>query len=58
MMHTQVIDLKDNSLLQQKLFETNIKIKGNWKSDGEYTNLQTSIQTAIDKSIMKFKQRL
>jgi hypothetical protein len=58
MMHTQVIDLKDNSLLQQKLFETNVKIKGNWKSDGEYTNLQTAIQTAIDQSILKFKQRL
>ena len=57
-MHTQVIDLKDNSLLQQKLFETNVKIKGNWKSDGEYTNLQTAIQTAIDKSILKFKKRL
>jgi hypothetical protein len=55
---TQVIDLNDNSLLQQKRFETNTKIKGNWKGEGDYKNLQTAIQTTIDNSILKIKQKL
>ncbi|MFM9825656.1 hypothetical protein [Flavobacterium sp.] len=55
---TQIIDLKDNSLLQQKRFETNTKIKGSWKGEGDYKNLQTSIQKTIDKSVLKIKQKL
>lgn len=55
---TQIIDLKDNSLLQQKRFETNTKIKGNWKREGDYKNLQTAIQITIDNSILKLKQKL
>ena len=55
---TQIIDLKDNSLLQQKRFETHTGIKGGWKSGGNYQNLQTAIQSTIDKSILKIKERL
>lgn len=55
---TQIIDLKDNSLLQQKRFETNTGIKGGWNSGGNYKNLQTAIQSTIDKSILKIKERL
>jgi hypothetical protein len=55
---TQIINLKDNSLLQQKRFETNTKIKGNWKGEGDYKNLQTAIQTTIDNSILKIKKKL
>jgi hypothetical protein len=55
---TQIIDLKDNSLLQQKRFETNTKIKGDWRGDGDYKNLQTAIQKTIDNSILKIKERL
>jgi hypothetical protein len=55
---TQIIDLNDNSLLQQKRFETNISIKGNWKGEKDYKNLQTAIQETIDNSIMKIKNKL
>ena len=55
---TQIIDLKNNSLLQQNRFETNTGIKGDWTSGGDYKNLQTAIQTTIDKSILKIKEGL
>jgi ASC-1-like (ASCH) protein len=58
LMHSQVIDLKDNSLLQQKQSETTTKINGDWDKNGEYTNLQNAIQLAIDQSILKLKKRL
>ncbi|MFN7098974.1 MAG: hypothetical protein ACK4M4_01200 [Flavobacterium sp.] len=58
LMHSQVIDLKDNSLLQQKQAETTTSIKGDWDKNGEYTNLQNAIQLAIDQSILKLKKRL
>ncbi len=55
---TQIIDLKNNALLQQKRFETNTGIKGDWTSGGDYKNLQIAIQTTIDKSILKIKEGL
>lgn len=54
----QKMDLKNNSLLQQKRFETNTAIKSDWTSRGDYENLQTAIQTTIDKSILKIKEAL
>lgn len=55
---TQIINLNNNSLLMQKRFETNTGIKGDWTSGGNYKNLETAIQTTIDNSIMKIKEKL
>ncbi|HBK82430.1 MAG TPA: hypothetical protein DDZ41_02350 [Flavobacterium sp.] len=55
---TQIINLKNNSLLQQRRFESNVRIKGGIKSDENYQNLQNAIQEAIDRTISKLKSKL
>lgn len=52
---TEIIDLNDNSLLQQENMQTVATIKGNWKEGEDHDNLRNSIQEAIHKSISTLK---
>ncbi len=48
---TEIVDLEDNSLLQQDNFKNVAKINGNWKKGDDYENLRSSIQEAIQSSL-------
>jgi hypothetical protein len=54
---TEVIDLTDNSLLQQENFQTVAKMDGNWKKGEDFGNLTKSIQDAINSSITTLKTK-
>jgi hypothetical protein len=54
---TEVVDLNDNSLLQQETFQTAAKINGNWKEGEDFENLKNSIQDAINGSITTLKTK-
>ena len=54
---TEVVDLSDNSLLQQEMFQTTAKMNGNWKKGEDFGNLKNSIQDAINASIVTFKSK-
>ena len=54
---TEVIDLTDNSLLQQENFQTVAKMDGNWKKGEDFGNLTKSIQEAINSSITILKTK-
>jgi len=54
---TEVIDLTDNSLLQQEIFQTVAKMNGNWKKGEDFENLTSSIQDAINSSLKTFKTK-
>lgn len=54
---TEVIDLRDNSLLQQENMQTVANIKGNWKKGEDFENLRNSIQEAINNSITTLKRK-
>lgn len=54
----EVVDLADNSLLQQEIFQTTAKMNGNWKKGEDYGNLTNSIQDAINNSIKTLKTKL
>jgi len=55
---TELVDLNDNSLLQQETFQTIAKMQGNWKKGEDYGNLTSSIQEAINNSIITLKTKL
>ncbi|TDD94214.1 hypothetical protein [Flavobacterium cellulosilyticum] len=55
---TEFIDLNDNSLLQQDNIQTVTNINGNWKKEEDYENLKTSIQEAINKSVISLKTKI
>lgn len=54
---TEVIDLTDNSLLQQEIFQKVAKMNGNWKKGEDFENLTNSIQDAINSSLKMFKTK-
>lgn len=54
---TEIINLTDNSLLQQENFQTVAKIKGKWKEGEDFGNLTNSIQEAINSSISLLKTK-
>ena len=54
---TEVVDLADNSLLQQESFQTAAKMNGNWKKGEDFGNLKNSIQDAINSSIITLKTK-
>lgn len=54
---TEVIDITDNSLLQQENFQTVAKMNGNWKKGEDFGNLTNSIQDAINSSIKTLKTK-
>jgi hypothetical protein len=54
---TEVIDLNDNSLLQQETFQSAAKMNGNWKKGEDFENLKNSIQDAINSSITNLKTK-
>jgi hypothetical protein len=54
---TEVIDLNDNSLLQQENFQTVAKMNGNWKKGEDFVNLTNSINDAINNSISTLKTK-
>lgn len=54
---TELVDLNDNSLLQQETFQTIAKMQGNWKKGEDYGNLTSSIQEAINNSIITLKTK-
>jgi len=54
---TEIVDLTDNSLLQQDNFQTIAKINGNWKEGENYQNLKNAIQEAINNSIITLKSK-
>jgi hypothetical protein len=54
---TEVVDLSDNSLLQQENFQTVAKMNGNWKKGEDFENLKNSIQDAINNSITTLKTK-
>lgn len=54
---TEVIDLTDNSLLQQEMFQTVAKMNGNWKKGDDFGNLTNAIQDAIDSSLTTLKTK-
>lgn len=55
---TEFVDLNDNSLLQQDNIQTVANINGNWKKGEEFENLKTSIQEAINKSVITLKTKI
>lgn len=55
---TEVVELNDNSLLQQETFQTVANMDGNWKKGEDFENLKNSIQDAISSSIIKLKTKL
>ncbi len=54
---TEVVDLSDNSLLQQETFQTVAKMNGNWKKGEDFENLKNSIQDAINSSMITLKTK-
>lgn len=54
---TEIVDLNDNSLLQQENFQTVAKMNGNWKKGEDFENLKNSIQDAINGSITTLKTK-
>lgn len=54
---TELVDLMDNSLLQQENFQTVAVMKGNWKKGDDYGNLTNSIQDAINNSLITLKSK-
>lgn len=54
---TEIVDLSDNSLLQQENFQTVAKMNGNWKKGEDFENLKNSIQNAINNSIITLKTK-
>ncbi|MFY7938712.1 MAG: hypothetical protein ACOVOQ_15135 [Flavobacterium sp.] len=54
---TEIVDLEDNSLLQQENFQSVAKINGNWKKGDDYGNLKNSIQEAIQNSFSTLKTK-
>lgn len=54
---TEIVDLNDNSLLQQDNFQTVAKMNGNWKKGEDFENLKNSIQDAINNSITTLKTK-
>lgn len=54
---TEIIDLQDNSLLQQENLQNSAKIKGNWKKGEDYENLRLSIEEAIKSSFLTLKTK-
>jgi hypothetical protein len=53
----EIVDLSDNSLLQQENFQTTAKMNGNWKEGKDYENLKNSIQEAINSIISTLKTK-
>jgi hypothetical protein len=54
---TEIVDLADNSLLQQENMQAVTTIKGNWKNGEDFENLRNSIQDAINNSISTLKTK-
>lgn len=54
---SEIIDLSDNSLLQQDNFQTAAKMNGNWKEGENFENLKNSIQDAINFAITTLKTK-
>lgn len=54
---TQIVDLTDNTLLQQQNIQTVASIKGNWKKGEDFGNLNSAIQEAIDNSVSTLKTK-
>ncbi len=54
---TEIIDLNDNSLLQQQDLENPSTIKGHWKKGENYENLRRSIEEAISKSFRELRSK-
>ena len=54
---SELVDLNDNSLLQQETFQSVANIKGNWKKGDDYENLSNSIQEAIDNAVLSLKTK-
>jgi hypothetical protein len=54
---TEIVDLADNSLLQQENMQSVVTIKGNWKKGEDFENLRNSIQDAINNSISTLKTK-
>ena len=54
---TELVDLSDNSLLQQEMFQTTAKMNGNWKKGEDYGNLKNSIEDAIKASVETLKSK-
>jgi hypothetical protein len=54
---TEIVDLNDNSLLQQETFQSVAKMNGNWKKGEDFENLKNSIQDAINSSITTLKTK-
>jgi hypothetical protein len=56
-MVTEIIDLSDNSLLQQENIQSVSEINGDWKGGQDYANLKNGINVAIHKSIKELKTK-
>ena len=54
---TEVVDLSDNSLLQQENFQTVANMNGNWKKGEDFENLKNSIQDAINSSLITLRTK-
>lgn len=54
---TEIVDLTDNSLLQQENFQIVAKMNGNWKKGEDFKNLENSIQDAINNAINTLKTK-
>ncbi|NJM80793.1 MAG: hypothetical protein HC854_16465 [Flavobacterium sp.] len=54
---SQIIDLSDNSLLQNDNVMTTSKIIGNWKEGEDYSNLKNSNEEAITNSTILLKTK-
>ena len=54
---SELVNLSDNSLLQQETFQAVAKMNGNWKKGDEYENLTNSIQEAIDNAVLSLKTK-
>lgn len=54
---TELVNLDDNSLLQQENFQTVVKVQGNWKKGEDFGNLTNSIQEAINNSLNTLKTK-
>lgn len=54
---TEIVDLADNSLLQQENIQTVANINGNWKKGDDFENLKNSIQEAIGNSVNTLKTK-
>ncbi|MEC5167372.1 hypothetical protein RCH18_003127 [Flavobacterium sp. PL11] len=54
---TEVVDLSDNTLIQQESFQTVAKMQGNWKKGEDFGNLKNAIQEAINNSLITLKTK-